>query len=217
MVSSLLALLQHPAVINCKQTFLGFVPWDYYLTTDAKNGCVITDFHLLGGNSSLLLILLAIIDDLLRLAGVLAVGFIIYSGFQFITSSGSADQAAKARQTGINALIGLGIALVAITFVEFLGRQLGTGSAGQSGKLNLSPLPNPGVLGSGDFVQTVLGIVFGVMGALAFMIIIIAGMRYTLSQGDPKATSEAKATILYAIIGLVIAITAESIVSFAIR
>lgn len=200
-------------------TFLGLVPWYEYLNLNLSCDFDRTHpFVFLGGNSSLLLILLAIVDDMMRIAGLLAVGFVIYAGTKFITSNGSPDEAAKARTTAINALVGLGITMVAIPFVAFLGAQLGGATTihkTPDGKLDVSVLPIPSVAGGG-FIQTAFAIVFGVLGALSFMIIVIAGMRYALAQGDPQATAQAKNTIIYALVGLILAIAAESIVSFVV-
>lgn len=203
------------AASACKNTFLGLLPWNYYLTMDSS--CSATNFHLLGANSSLLLIGLAIIDDLLRIAGLLAVIFVIYAGVKFIMSQGSPDEAAKARSTAINALVGLAITMVAIAFVSFLGNQVGgTTQGGVGNNLNLSSLPNPIGADNGNIIQTVLSIVFAIMGALSFMVIVIAGFRYSLSQGDPKSAAQAKSTIIYALIGLILAIAAQSVVSLAV-
>lgn len=202
-------------------TFFGLLPWYHYL--DLNSQCDFDKSHtfvLLGAHSSVLLIMLAIIDDLLRLAGLLAVIFVIFSGVKFILSNGSPDEAAKARTGGINALIGLAISMVAISLVSFLGNQVGgptqTGTT-VGGKVDVSPLPFPTGVADGSLVQTALGIAFGIIGALSFLVIVIAGMRYMLAQGDPNATVQAKNTIIYALVGLVIAITAESIVSLAVR
>lgn len=65
-------------------------------------------------------------------------------------------------------------------------------------------------------LQNILQIVFGVAGAIAFLIISIAGLQYTLSQGDPQRTAKAKNAILYALIGLVISMSAFAIVTFVI-
>ena len=46
--------------------------------------------------------------------------------------------------------------------------------------------------------------------------IIIAGFRYVISQGDSGAVTSAKNTILYAVIGLIVAIFAWAIVDFVI-
>ena len=67
-----------------------------------------------------------------------------------------------------------------------------------------------------DRITIVLQIVFGVLGAVAVLIIVIAGLQYVLSGGDPQKTSRAKDTILYAAIGLVVAVMAFTIVTFVI-
>lgn len=63
-------------------------------------------------------------------------------------------------------------------------------------------------------VDNILKLVFGVAGAVALLIVTIAGFKYVLSQGNPQETAKAKNTILYAIIGLVICVSAFAIVSF---
>jgi hypothetical protein len=201
-------------------TFFGLLPWYQYL--DMNSQCDFDPSHpfvLLGAHSGLLLIGLAVVDDLLRLAGILAVLFVVYSGVMFIQSNGAPDATAKARTAGINSLVGLAITMVAITFVSFIGNQIGgTGQGGTAarGLLDLGSLPNPAGAESGSLIQTGLSVAFGIIGALAFLIIVIAGMRYMLAQGDPSSTAQAKNTIIYALVGLVIAILAESIVSLAV-
>ena len=64
--------------------------------------------------------------------------------------------------------------------------------------------------------KTILQIVFGIFGAVTVLIIVIAGLRFTISQGDPQATAKAKNTIIYALVGLVISMAAFSIVTFVI-
>lgn len=111
-----------------KPRFLGiFVPWYEYLGVSkdaATNRCSVDGFSFLGSHSGLLLIGLAILDDLVRLAGLVAVGYIIYGGIQYVTSQGSPDATSKARQTIINALIGLVLAIVAAALVSYIGGQL---------------------------------------------------------------------------------------------
>ncbi len=127
------------ACANAKPTFLGLDPWYKYLTlvTDkTTNACRITNFdngHVLvgqnpGAQSPFLLIGLAILDDLIRVAALVAVGFVIYGGIQYITSQGSPDATSKARQTILNALIGLAFAVIAAALVSFIGSRL-AGSA----------------------------------------------------------------------------------------
>jgi hypothetical protein len=72
----------------------------------------------------ILLIGLAILDMLLRLAGFVAVISIIIAGFQHQFTMGSPEKASAARHRLYNSLIGLAIALVATAAVTFIGNQL---------------------------------------------------------------------------------------------
>lgn len=107
--------------------FLGFVSWYHYLDRTA-DGCDIQTFQFFpDGNtpSDVPLILIAVIDDLLRLAGIIAVAFVLVGAIQYITSQGNPEDTGKAQSTIMNALIGLAVAVVAVAFVSFLGNKLG--------------------------------------------------------------------------------------------
>lgn len=109
----------------CKPTFLGLVPWYQYLKLNGA--CQVNQFHLLSGSGSssdLPLVLLAIVDDLLRITGLVAVIFVIYGGVTYATSQGNPDQTSRAQSTIINALVGMAVALIAVTAVSFLGSSL---------------------------------------------------------------------------------------------
>lgn len=80
--------------------------------------------------------------------------------------------------------------------------------------INISPLPHVQA-GSGQ-IKNILNITFAVIGALSLLFITIGGLRYVISTGDPQKTAQAKNTILYAIIGLLVAIGAEAFVSFVL-
>ncbi len=62
-------------------------------------------------------------------------------------------------------------------------------------------------------IQSVLQIVFAVIGAIALIYIIMAGFKLMTSLGNPDATAKARQTILFAVIGLVVALSAELIIS----
>lgn len=73
--------------------------------------------------------------------------------------------------------------------------------------------------GQADFnkaVQTVVNTMLFLLGLIAVIMIILGGFRYVTSNGDSGATKTAKDTILYAVIGLVVAILAFAIVNFVI-
>jgi hypothetical protein len=114
---------------GCSNGFFGLPPWYKYLPMeiDKTGACVIgQNFQLLGNgsNSGLLLIGLAIIEILLRIAGLVAFAFVVYGGALYITSQGEPQAVSKAKSTIINALIGLVIALIATGLVVFVGRTL---------------------------------------------------------------------------------------------
>lgn len=52
------------------------------------------------------------------------------------------------------------------------------------------------------------------LGMLAVVMIIVGALRYVSSNGDEKNAEAAKNTILYAVIGLIVAIAAYGIVTF---
>ena len=117
--------------VACKTTLFGLEPWDQYLQVKAVGGnpCSIvfptTGVEARGVHSPFLLIGLAILDDLIRVAALVAVGYVIYAGFQYMTSGGSPDKTKKAQNSIIDALVGLGIAVLAASIVAFIGNQLG--------------------------------------------------------------------------------------------
>jgi TRAP-type C4-dicarboxylate transport system permease small subunit len=63
-------------------------------------------------------------------------------------------------------------------------------------------------------VAAIIEILLRVAAIAAVIFIIYGGFSYTASQGDPEATSRAKGTLVNALIGLAIAVSAAAIVSF---
>lgn len=68
---------------------------------------------------------------------------------------------------------------------------------------------------TGAFKQITNTILY-VVGIIAVIMLIIGGVKYVLSGGDSKKVTDAKNTVLYAIIGLVISFLAYAIVNFVI-
>lgn len=67
-----------------------------------------------------------------------------------------------------------------------------------------------------DQVAQAVNAVLIVTGAVATLFIIIGAIRYVISNGDQKAVIDARNTILYAVIGLVISMSAFVIVQFVL-
>ena len=123
-----------PAVAKCFKSFLGLPHWYEYLEVDSN--CTVTgpSEEVTDGNGNthdrlvvsavVTRVALAIIDILMRVGGMVAFGFIVYSGFKFTLSQGNADQEKAARETAINALIGMVITIFAIGIVTFIGNRI---------------------------------------------------------------------------------------------
>ena len=56
-----------------------------------------------------------------------------------------------------------------------------------------------------------------VVGLISVIMLVYGGLRYILSGGDSKKVTDAKNTILYAIIGLIISLLAFAIVNFVLN
>ena len=68
----------------------------------------------------------------------------------------------------------------------------------------------------GSVVKDVVNIILYVVGILAVIMLIWGGITYTTSAGDSNKVTSAKNTIIYAVIGLVVAIFAYAIVNFVL-
>lgn len=83
--------------------------------------------------------------------------------------------------------------------------QSGVNSAGGGGQPQLVPT-----------FKKIINVLLFIIGLIAVLMIVIGGLRYVVSGGDSSATKGAKDTILYAVIGLVVAIMAYGIVNFVV-
>jgi amino acid transporter len=63
-------------------------------------------------------------------------------------------------------------------------------------------------------VLNILVRVLSFMALAAVVVVVIAGIRLIVSQGEEQEKDKAKKTILYAIIGLVVILLARAIISF---
>ena len=91
-------------------------------------------------------------------------------------------------------------------------------SQGVTGGVNCAQTDNtPESLFEADGVfTTIINVLLFIIGAISVIMLIIGGIRYTVSGGDSGAVTSAKNTILYAIIGLVVAFLAFAIVNFVL-
>ena len=91
-------------------------------------------------------------------------------------------------------------------------------SEGARGGVNASNTGNvpENIEGNDGLVTTVVNILLWAIGLISVIMIIIGGIRYATSNGDSNAVTAAKNTIMYAIIGIVVAMLAFAIVNFVI-
>lgn len=71
---------------------------------------------------------------------------------------------------------------------------------------------NNSIYGKNGILMKITRIVSLAVGVASVIVIIIGGIKYVVSQGDANAVTSAKNTVLYAIIGLVIAASAQAII-----
>lgn len=72
------------------------------------------------------------------------------------------------------------------------------------------------LFGSTGIFSTITNTLLFILGAISVIMIIIGGLRYVISGGDSSAVTAAKNTILYAIVGVIVAILAYAIINFVI-
>lgn len=90
------------------------------------------------------------------------------------------------------------------------GANCAQGNNTPSGLFELGPNGEPSLF------TTIVNIMLFIIGAIAVIMIIVGGIRYVVSGGDQNAVTSAKNTIMYAVVGLIIAALAYAVVNFVI-
>ena len=70
------------------------------------------------------------------------------------------------------------------------------------------------LFGTGGIFATITNVLLFLIGAISVIMLIIGGIRYVVSGGDQAQVTGAKNTILYAIIGIIVAFLAYAAVRF---
>lgn len=79
-------------------------------------------------------------------------------------------------------------------------------------QINLSPLPR--VDASAANAQKITNLIFGLIGSILTIVILVLAIRYMTSRGNVEATGKLRDGIIFAAIGLGIVITAAAIITF---
>ena len=117
----------------------------------------------------------------------------------------------KVIKTSIQILTGISAALT-ITAGKVMALTVQEGAEAARGE----GMPSQLVGKEGVFTQITNTVLYAV-GIISVIMLIYGGLRYVVSGGDSKKVTDAKNTILYAIIGLIISILAFAIVNFVIN
>ena len=72
----------------------------------------------------------------------------------------------------------------------------------------------PELFGANGVFKKITDVLLFIIGAVAVIMLVIGGIRYTISGGDQAQVTSAKNTILYAIVGIIVAILAYAIIGF---
>lgn len=67
-----------------------------------------------------------------------------------------------------------------------------------------------------NLVKTIVNVLLYIVGIISFLMIIIAGFLYVVSQGDSSNVTRAKNTLLYAVVGLIVSFLAYAIVNWVL-
>ena len=75
---------------------------------------------------------------------------------------------------------------------------------------------NP-IFGSEGALTKVISTLSVVLAIIAVIVLIVAGIRYALSGGDPSKTAQVRNTIIYAVVGLIVAVIAQALVNLVLK
>lgn len=116
------------------------------------------------------------------------------------------------RKTLVAAVLSLAVAVAAVVMPITLpsaSAQFKSGlDAARTDEMSTKPI--------GTTIGEVVNIFLYFVGAVAVIVVIWGGFQYITSSGDSQKATTAKNTIMYAVIGLVVAIFAYAIVNFVL-
>ena len=96
--------------------------------------------------------------------------------------------------------------VLADTVSDIQGGVDGSGGGGDKNKADRVP----------TIIRTVVNVLLFIIGVFAVIMIVIAGLRFVTSNGDANTLSSAKNTIIYALVGLAVAVIDYAIVNFVV-
>jgi hypothetical protein len=75
----------------------------------------------------------------------------------------------------------------------------------------------PVVQATNGQLTVIMQLVFGVIGAATVIIVIIGALSMSMAEGDAGKVAKARQTVIFALIGLFICVSAEAIIAFVVK
>ena len=182
--------------------FLGMTSWDCKTTEINSQDSLKSNIAQIATN---------VLADISVIASYLILGYVMYGGILYITSSGDANKTANAKKTLLHAFIGLAIVVSAYTIFSGIRIALiGNNALRDCTVANSSCTSNDG----NELVTNLIQWLSGIVGVVSAIFILVGAWGYITSAGDPAKLQKAKQTILYAVIGLIVFALAQLITAF---
>ena len=110
------------------------------------------------------------------------------------------------------------IAMAVVVFGVYLAPAVGAFDSGiQSGAAAArGDDQTADLFGQTGIFRTITNVLLFILGAVSVIMIIIGGLRYVISGGNSTAVTAAKNTILYAIVGVIVALLAYAVINFVL-
>ncbi len=108
-----------PAIPLCNAKILTFPAWYNGLNCSGLDGS-----PKLTSLNDIWKIVLNILEDVIQIMGYVTVGFMIWGGIKYTKSQGAPDQITEAKNTILQAAVGLGIILASVAIVNFVNASI---------------------------------------------------------------------------------------------
>jgi hypothetical protein len=147
----------------------------------------------------------AFLNSMRGVIAVIAIIFIVLGGIMYMLSAGSEKMITRAKMCWTGAVIGLAIVLAAPSFLLEIMHIL-----------KVTTITDPSIpattLTLAEIARNILDLLLSVFGIIAILSLVVGGGMYLTAYGDEKRIDTGKKIVTYAIIGIVLALSAIVIV-----
>jgi len=149
-------------------------------------------------------LLAALLGRLQGIIVVISMVFIVIGGLIYITSAGNESRMTMAKGAISAAVIGLAVGVAAPSFLKEIYIALGQRAS--------IPPEVSGSIGIAQIAVNVLNFLLGIVGTIAIIMLVLAGMMYLTSAGSESRIETAKKMTTWSVVGIAIALAALIIV-----